>query len=174
VRNKRTAESPLQELSGQSKSNRISHYKHEKGSRVNRNFCLRPTRPAKSFQLLQLILRRAGRDEIIYRPVCNRCGFPILDFKMANVSVWNDLDDFKLTPLGWQDETGCHVFLAKGDVYAFHKECDNSPSGSAWTCADNVFRSDQRHAFERRWEREARLKSAQSVPSQHREGQQSL
>jgi hypothetical protein len=174
VRNKRTApESSCKEPSGQSRSNRIADYKHEKGSWVNGNFCIRPTRPAKSFQLLQLILRRSGSDEIIYSPPRNRCGFPILDFKMANISVW-DRDDFKLTPLGWQEETGCHVFLAKGDVYAFHKECDNSPSGSAWTNADNIFKSDQRHAFERRWEGEARSKSAQSVPSQHREGQQAL
>ena len=68
---------------------------------------------------------------------------------MANVVVWNERDDFSLTPLGWQEETGCHVFLAKGGVYAYHKVCDNSQSGSAWHPADDVFKSDQRYKFEK-------------------------
>jgi hypothetical protein len=155
VRNKRTApEGSLQELSGQSKSNRISDYKHEKGSRVNGNFCHNPRRPKKAGQLVPLVLHYPRGDEFVYYPLCSRCGFAIVDLAMGNVCEWGR-DNFKLTPLGWQDEIGCRASLAAGQIYFFHKDCDNSPSGSGWVNADNVFKSDQRFEFQKRWEKAA-------------------
>jgi len=154
VRNKKTTpEGPLQELSGQ-RSNRISDYKHEKGSRVNANFGHNPPRPKKAGQLVPVVLHYPRGDEFVYYPLCSRCGFPITDLAMGNVCEWG-LDNPKLTPLGWQDDAGCRVSLVAGQIYFFHKDCDNSPSGSGWVNADNVFKSDQRFEYQKRWEKEA-------------------
>lgn len=132
-----------------------SNYKHEKGRGVKRNLHLHPPRPKKVGQLVHLVLHFPHGDESVYYPQCSRCGYAIVDLSMGNVCVW-DRDDFSLTPLGWQDEIGCRASLAAGQIYFFHKDCDNSQSGSAWANADDIFKSDQRFEFQKRWEREAR------------------
>jgi hypothetical protein len=151
VSHKKNAGELLQEPSGRDRNNLIHKYNHINSGGVNGNLVHNPPRPRKSFQLLRLVLHRENGDEIVYHPLCNRCGYAVLDLTMANISAW-DRDDSRRTPLGWQEETGCHVSLTNDEIYCFHKECDNSLSGSGWTNADNVFKSDQRFEFQKRWE----------------------
>jgi hypothetical protein len=161
VRNKKNTGELLAEPSGRNRNNLIHNYKHEKGSRVKRNITsttlhlqLNPPRPKKSGQLVPVVFHYPRGDEFVYYPLCSRCGLPIVDLEMANVCEWGR-DNPKLTPLGWQDEIGCRASLVAGQIYFFHKDCDNSPSGSGWVNADNVFKSDQRFEFQKRWEKEA-------------------
>lgn len=167
MKDEKKPEQLLAEPSGHKPQNRITKYKHKSKVFVKRNKRKSPTepnRPSHGLKLQHIVVRYPGGDEFVYHPACNRCGGPILDLNMGNISVWNELDDFSLTPLHYSEDghcsaeyrhAGAEVFLAKGEVYAFHKDCDDSPSGSAWTCAANVFKTDQRYDFEKRWEKEA-------------------
>jgi len=161
VRNKKNTGELLAEPSGVVKNKGLNEYKHREARRVKRNITsttlhlqLNPPRPKKSGELVPLVLHYPHGDENVYYPLCSRCGLPITDLAMGNVCEWG-LDNPKLTPLGWQDDAGCRVSLVAGQIYFFHKDCDNSPSGSGWVNADNVFKSDQRFEYQKRWEKEA-------------------
>jgi hypothetical protein len=97
-------------------------------------------------RLQVMILRRDGRGEIFHAPECAKCGLPILDFGMANVSKL-ERDSSALRPAGRFEDA--EVFRTRGYSYALHKECDDS-SGVPWAPAELVFRADQRHSWEKR------------------------
>jgi hypothetical protein len=108
----------------------------------------RPFPPSQSpTRLIPHVLRRPGlADEIYYAALCAKCGEPVFDFASANVSTVRDTEQ-DLIPVGSFE--GAEVLRIPSDgSYVFHKECDDTGNGP-WITANCVFRSDQRHEFER-------------------------
>ena len=107
-----------------------------------------PTSAEFATRLHPLVLRREGYgDEIYYAAKCAKCGRYVRDLKKANVSTVGETAA-DLIPVG--DFGGAEAFLIPSEgAYVFCMDCDDS-SGAPWTCADRVFKSDQRYAFEKR------------------------
>ena len=105
--------------------------------------------PFRPSELVPLVLRRNNRDEIFYGIECSVCARPIVDFKNANIVVLNEgMDDVEtLIPIG--TEADVQISRIAGRVVAVHKPCDNFDS-RPWTNASNVFKRDQRYAWEKR------------------------